>query len=108
MILRLLAAVFSGVMVFAAFEPTGLWWAAPLGFALLFYFADHRHAMLMAWVQGLTIYGLLLPWVGEFVGAAAWIALALVQSLYSLLFGVGLKLLVRRPLTAQILSLIHI
>lgn len=105
MILRLLAAVFSGVMVFAAFEPTGLWWAAPLGFALLLYFADHRHAMLMAWVQGLTIYGLLLPWVGEFVGPAAWIALALIQSLYSLLFGAGLKLLVRRPLPAQIIGI---
>ena len=41
MILRLLVAVFSGVMIFASFEPTGLWWAAPLGFALLFYFVDH-------------------------------------------------------------------
>ena len=79
MILKILVAVFSGVMVFASFEPTGLWWAAPLGFALLFYFADSRHAMLMAWVQGLAIYGLLLPWVGEFVGAAAWIALAAVS-----------------------------
>lgn len=105
MILRLLVAVFSGVMIFASFEPTGLWWAAPLGFALLFYFVDHRRAMLMAWAQGATIYALLLPWVGEFVGAAAWIALALVQSLYSLLFGWGLKHLVRRPLPAQILGI---
>lgn len=105
MILKILVAVFSGVMVFASFEPTGLWWAAPLGFALLFYFADSRHAMLMAWVQGLAIYGLLLPWVGEFVGAAAWIALAVVQSLYSLLFGVGLKYLLRRPLTAHIVGI---
>lgn len=105
MILRLLVAVFSGVMVFAAFEPTGLWWAAPLGFALLFYFADHRHAVLMAWAQGLAIYGLLLPWVGEFVGAAAWIALAFIQSLYSLLFGIGLKYLVRRPLATKIVGI---
>ena len=105
MILRLLAAVFSGVMVFAAFEPTGLWWAASLGFALLFYFADHRHAVLMAWVQGLAIYGLLLPWVGEFVGAAAWVALAFIQSLYSLLFGIGLKYLVRRPLATKIVGI---
>lgn len=49
----------------------------------------------MAWIQGLVLYALLLPWVGEFVGAIAWLGLAVVQSLYSLLFGLGLRQLLK-------------
>lgn len=90
-LLRFLGAAFSGVMLFASFQPTGLWWAAPLGMALFFFSVSQQRSIVLAWVQGLVLYALLLPWVGEFVGATAWIALALVQSLYSLLFGVGLK-----------------
>ena len=88
---RFFAAAFSGVMIFAAYQPTGLWWAAPLGMAIFFLAVHPRRAIILAWLQGLVIYTLLLPWVGEFVGPSAWIALAVIQSLYSLLFGVGLK-----------------
>ncbi|HIW96842.1 MAG TPA: apolipoprotein N-acyltransferase [Candidatus Corynebacterium gallistercoris] len=101
-ILSILAAAFSGVMLFASFQPTGLWWAAPLGFGLFFFVVRPGNAMLLAWVQGLTLYGLMLPWVGEFVGAIAWIALALVQSLYILLFGFGLRYLLRLRWTALV------
>lgn len=90
-LLRVIGAVFSGVMLFASFQPTGLWWAAPLGMAVFFVALSSRRTVLLAWIQGLVLYALLLPWVGEFVGAAAWIALAIVQSLYSALFGLGLK-----------------
>lgn len=84
-------------MLFASFEPTGLWWAAPLGMALFFGAINRRTAVWGAWLQGLVLYLLLLPWVGEFVGWYAWIALAIVQSLYSLLFGIGLRWLYRSP-----------
>lgn len=99
------AAAAAGVAQFASYQPTGLWWAAPLGFALFFYAvhravesaADARHirrwAMWLGWVQGLVCYLFLLPWVGEYVGAIAWIGLALLESLYSLLFGLGLGLI---------------
>lgn len=95
--LRLFLAGFSGLMLFASFQPTGLWWAAPLGFAVFFSAVTPRNAILAAWVQGLVLYLLLLPWVGEFVGWYAWIALAVVQSLYSLAFGLGLRWLFRSP-----------
>lgn len=52
--------------------------------------------MWLAWVQGLVCYLFLLPWVGEYVGAIAWLGLAILESLYSLLFGVGLALVMRR------------
>lgn len=89
--MRSLGAAFSGVMLFASFQPTGLWWAAPIGMTIFFLCVTAQKSIFLAWVQGLVLYALLLPWVGEFVGAAAWIALAIVQSLYSLLFGIGLK-----------------
>lgn len=96
------AAAFSGLMLFASFQPTGLWWAAPLGMALFFAIVTRQGVpvILAAWLQGLTLYALMLPWVGEFVGAYAWIALAIVQSLYSLLFGWGLTRLL--PLAAPV------
>ncbi|WP_238597020.1 apolipoprotein N-acyltransferase [Corynebacterium heidelbergense] len=90
---RAVAAVFSGVLLYASYQPTGLWWAAPVGMALFFATVTRRRAALLSWLSGLTLYALLLPWVGEFVGASAWIALAVVQSLYSLAFGLGLKVL---------------
>lgn len=98
MFFRLLVAAFSGLMLYASFEPTGLWWSAPIGFALFFLAVTPERAILMSWIQGTVLYLLLLPWVGEFVGWYAWIALAAIQSLYSLLFGVGLKYILRRPL----------
>ena len=93
LLLRAIAAAFSGVLVFLSFQPAGLWWAAPLGFGILLTAVTRRTAIPLTWLHGLVLYALLLPWVGEFVGAIAWVALAIVQSLYSLVFGIGLRLL---------------
>lgn len=103
------AAAAAGVAQFASYQPTGLWWAAPLGFALFFVAVDRavsgaptdatgprsirRWVMWLSWVQGLVCFLFLLPWVGEYVGAIAWIGLSLLESLYSLLFGLGLGLI---------------
>ena len=105
--LLLTAASFAaGVGLFASYQPTGLWWAAPLGFAV--YFLAIHHALTnagsstkgvwgwslwLSWVQAMACYLFLLPWVGEEVGAIAWIGLSLLESLFGLLFGVGLALL---------------
>ena len=43
--------------------------------------------MLLGFVHGLTSYLLLLPWIGEFVGHVPYIALAVVQALYSIAIG---------------------
>lgn len=105
--LLLTAASFvAGVGLFASYQPTGLWWAAPLGFAV--YFLAIHHALTnagsstkgvwgwslwLSWVQAMACYLFLLPWVGEEVGAIAWIGLSLLESLFGLLFGAGLALL---------------
>ncbi|WP_297006900.1 apolipoprotein N-acyltransferase [uncultured Corynebacterium sp.] len=105
LILLTLAAVVAGIAQFASYQPTGLWWAAPLGLSVLFVVVDHvstrtdhptRWIMWLTWVQGLTCYLFLLPWVGKYVGAIAWIGLSVVESLYCLAFGAGLAFLLRR------------
>jgi apolipoprotein N-acyltransferase len=99
-----LCAAFAGLAQFASYQPTGLWWAAPLGFGLFFWTVGHatagrdarttrRWSVWLSWIQGLTCYLLLLPWVGKYVGAIAWLGLSIVESLYSLLFGLGLAAL---------------
>lgn len=100
------AAFVAGVGLFASYQPTGLWWAAPLGFAVYF-LAIHNAltnagsstkgvwgwSLWLSWVQAMACYLFLLPWVGEEVGAIAWISLSLLESLFGLLFGAGLALL---------------
>lgn len=96
-LLVLVCAAVSGVMLYASFQPIGLWWAAPLGMAVFFLILTPRNALWAAWIQGAVTFLLLLPWVGEFVGWYAWVALAAIQSLYNLLFGLGLRWLLRSP-----------
>src|SRR5699024_2799155 len=45
--------------------------------------------MIFGFIQGLTQYLLLLPWIGEFVGNLPYIALAVVLALYSIALGAG-------------------
>ena len=94
---RILLAGFSGLMLYASFAPTGLWWAAPLGMAVFVGAVTRRNAIFASWLQGIVLYLLLLPWVGEFVGWYAWVGLAVIQSLYSLVFGIGLRWIHRSP-----------
>jgi len=105
LILLTLAAVVAGIAQFASYQPTGLWWAAPLGLGVLFVAVDHistrtdrpvRWIMWLTWIQGLTCYLFLLPWVGKYVGAIAWLGLSLLESLYCLAFGAGLAFLLRK------------
>jgi apolipoprotein N-acyltransferase len=104
-VLLTLAAVAAGIAQFASYQPTGLWWAAPLGLGVLFVAVDHiptgtdrpvRWIMWLTWIQGLACYLFLLPWVGKYVGAIAWLGLSLVESLYCLAFGAGLAFLLRK------------
>ncbi|MFR4190862.1 MAG: apolipoprotein N-acyltransferase, partial [Corynebacterium variabile] len=105
LILLPLAAVVAGIAQFASYQPTGLWWAAPLGLGVLFATVDHistrtdrpvRWIMWLTWIQGLTCYLFLLPWVGKYVGAIAWLGLSLLESLYCLALGAGLAFLLRK------------
>src|SRR5699024_934865 len=51
-------------------------------------FLSAKSGALVAFVHALVSYLLLLPWIGELVGAMPYIALGLFLSLYALLLGV--------------------
>ncbi|MEJ4100109.1 apolipoprotein N-acyltransferase [Corynebacterium mastitidis] len=90
---RLAAAAFSGLLVFASYEPLGWWPAGIVGLGLLYHALRHarslREGALLGFVQALALYLLLLPWVGEFVGSAPYLALCAVLALFGLLLGAG-------------------
>lgn len=74
---NLLLTAISGFLVFAAFKPIGLWWLAPLGFALhIFILNRTSRRVLSVAVFALTINLLLLHWTSIYVGSLPWIILA--------------------------------
>ena len=99
--LRFGLAAVSGWLVYLSYEPIGHWWAAVLGIALLWLTLmpwpkrataalgmageaqerpSVRFGALIGFTHGLFCYLFLLPWVGEFVGAMPYIALAITMA----------------------------
>ena len=99
--LRTLAAGLGGVAVYFSYEPYGWWWAGISGLCLLVVALHPRVGLgLGAWLgfaHFLATYLLLLPWVGEFVGAAPYVALAVFEALFGVIFGIGAVLILRVP-----------
>lgn len=93
MVATLLASALSGVIFSLSFKPIGLWFAAPIAFAILFFILQRRSqpilsALIFAFVGNLVV----LSWTSTFVGAAPWILLATLQALYYLPLGIAARL----------------
>ncbi|TJZ78488.1 apolipoprotein N-acyltransferase [Rhodococcus oryzae] len=106
----------SGALLFASFPPRPLWFLAPFAVALLvlvltrFGAGDRagtaqdrpplrlRGAFGYGFLAGLGFLLPLLPWVGEYVGPAPWLALAAAEAVFFGLFGVLAVILARLPL----------
>lgn len=120
LLLRCVAAAFSGLLIYASFEPLGWFISGILGVSLLLCaFAPRRlfrgdstpptkrriimsngdltggGGFIVGLVHGLSQYLLLLPWIGEFVGAMPYVALAFACALYTGLFGILATLALR-------------
>ncbi|GAA1473913.1 Apolipoprotein N-acyltransferase [Corynebacterium felinum] len=103
--LRVGIALLSGVFVYASYQPLGWWQIGIIGIGLfiiaLSRWGSHnisaRFGALIGFTHSATVYLLLLPWVGEYVGAMPYIALALFISCWSLILGtIGAKILPHR------------
>ncbi|MFG1781578.1 apolipoprotein N-acyltransferase [Rhodococcus oryzae] len=106
----------SGALLFASFPPRPLWFLAPFAVALLvlvltrFGAGDRagtaqdrpplrpRGGFGYGFLAGLGFLLPLLPWVGEYVGPAPWLALAAAEAVFFGLFGVLAVILARLPL----------
>ncbi len=95
---RQLAAIGGGVLLFLSFPPRTWWYLAPLGIALLIgaivWPSRDRPVSLLGgfgygYLGGLAFLGPLLPWVGVYVGAVPWLALAAAEAVFTGLFGLA-------------------
>lgn len=91
---QLSAAVGGGLAMCLSYPPTGWWWAAVVGVALLGWVLTLRSTTRAGgfgygFLFGLAFYIPLLPWIASFVGAVPWLALAVVQALFCGLFGLS-------------------
>ncbi len=97
------AAVASGVLLFASFPPRPLWFLAPLGIALIVaVLTDYgrrgrtlRAGFGYGYLAGLGFLVPLLPWIGEYVGPLPWLALSAAEAVFIGLFGLGAVLVAR-------------
>jgi apolipoprotein N-acyltransferase len=97
---RLVVAALSGLLLDLAFPPHDLWWLAPVAVGLLGNAVRGRtlrQGALLGWVHGLVFFGVLLVWSGTIAGPLAWIALTLLESLFTALLGLALVAVLRLP-----------
>ncbi|WP_259157862.1 apolipoprotein N-acyltransferase [Corynebacterium sp. ES2715-CONJ3] len=94
---RIALSAFGGLLVYSGYQPLGWWKAAIVGVIVLVLSlspyngraVSMRSGSVIAFAHSLVVYLLMLPWIGEFVGAFPYIALAIFLALYSLLLGAG-------------------
>ncbi|UTO25440.1 apolipoprotein N-acyltransferase [Corynebacterium pseudotuberculosis] len=98
-------AAIAGLAVYASYAPLGWFFAAPLGLALLCGALapwkenrpSNKTGAFLGFIYSITLFLLLLPWIGEFVGAMPYIALSTFLSLYSIPLGIiGVRILRHR------------
>ncbi len=98
--LRVVLALGGGALLWLSFPPRPTWFLAPLGVAvvaLVLRGRGTRAGFGYGYLAGLGFLLPLLPWVGVYVGAVPWIALAVFESLFVGLFGAATARLWRVP-----------
>ncbi|MCW2614101.1 MAG: apolipoprotein N-acyltransferase [Frankiales bacterium] len=98
---RLLAALASGLLLYLAFPPVGLWWLAAPSVALLTLACrgtSVRRGLLLGLVHGLTTFLLLVEWAATIAGPGALVALALLEASFLALLGGALAVAGRATL----------
>ena len=73
----------SALLASAAFAPIGIWWLAPIGYAVLFRrISKSKKQIFHFFIFGFIYNAIVLHWSGKFVGALPWLLLALLQALF--------------------------
>lgn len=73
----------------SAFEPLGIWFAAPIGYAIYLYILSNNHRKISYSIYfGLTANLIILYWSGAYVGTLPWVSLAILQALYFIPIGI--------------------
>ena len=99
-LLRAVAAVGAGALLYASFPPRPLWWLALPAFAVLGVLVYGRRPKAAFGYGFLFGFGFLLPlltWIGALVGPVPWVALVVLEALFVGLGGAGMALVSRLP-----------
>ncbi|MGB3358294.1 MAG: apolipoprotein N-acyltransferase [Rhodococcus qingshengii] len=99
--LRFAFSVGAGWLLFLSFPPRTLWFLAPVAIALLTVVLQGRSLRAgfgFGYAAGLGFFMPLLPWVGAYVGATPWLALASIEAVAFGVFGVLAVAVGRAPL----------
>jgi len=91
-LIRLGVSVLAGLLMCAAFPPLGWWWAAVPSLALLTWVLVGPRSTAAGGfgygvLFGMAFYLPLLPWISGLVGVFPWIALSILQALFTGVFG---------------------
>ena len=91
-LLRLGVSVLAGLLLCVSVPPTGWWWAAAPAIGLLCWVLIHPATTTAGgfgygFLFGLAFYLPLLPWISGLVGVVPWIALCILQALFTGVFG---------------------
>lgn len=79
----MVAIIFAAILASAAFEPIGIWFLAPIGFALFFRkLISTRRPIIESFVFGFLLNAIVLYWTGKYVGALPWLLLSSLQALF--------------------------
>lgn len=82
--LRILVAAAGGLLLYAGYAPSTLWWAPIFGFALLgiaVYGRGAKAAAGLGFAFGAVQFFPMLEWTGIYVGSVPWLALATAEAL---------------------------
>lgn len=87
-----MVSIFSGLIFAAAYAPIGLWFLAPISFALLFRRLQKTNSPIFTlFLFGLVSQGTILHWSGKYVGLLPWLLLTLLQAAFFLPVGIIYK-----------------
>lgn len=85
----MIKALFAALILSAAFEPIGLWFAAIIGYALFFTgLRKSSNPVLHSLIFGLVSNAIILHWSSKYVGLLPWTFLATLQAVFYIPVGV--------------------
>jgi apolipoprotein N-acyltransferase len=86
---RHIVSILAPFFIAASFEPMGIWFAAPIGYAIYLHALKNlRRTISYSVYCGLTANLIILYWSGAYVGTLPWVLLAILQALYFIPVGV--------------------
>jgi len=95
---RTILQVIAPLLLACAFEPLGIWFAAPVAFAIYLYHLSRQERPITYSIYfGLTANLIILYWSGAYVGVLPWVSLSFLQAMYFIPVGIAARYTTNLP-----------